>query len=404
MYQPSKKIIERYADVLVNFALNKGEGMKKGEVVHLIGNESAKPLFVEVLSAITKAGGHALTRYSPDSDKNFNVEREFYLNAKDHQLSFFPSRYFRGLIDEIHHTIFIESEADVEALRGIDPKKIMMSRRAMQPYREWRNEKENRGDFSWTLALYGTQAMAHEAGLSEKEYWKQIIHACFLNSADPVSQWKQTVQKINTIKKYLNSLHIEKLHIVGPDADLWITPGKKRIWEGGRGANIPSFEIFTSPDWRGTEGWMRFNQPCYSGGNLIKGVELEFKHGKVIRSKARQGEKFLKELIKTPNADKIGEYSLTDKRFSRITKFMATTLYDENIGGPNGNTHLAVGSSYHDCYDGDPAKPTKVQWAALGFNSSAVHQDFISTTPRTVTAYLTNGKEKVIYKNGMFLR
>ncbi len=402
MYTPDKKIIERYADVLVNFALNKGKGIKKGEVVHLIAEESAKPLFVATLASITKAGGHALTHYSPDHDKNFNTSRDFYLNAKDHQLNFFPAKYYRGLIDEIHHTIFIESEADVEALRGLDPKKIMTKRRSMKLYREWRDEKENRNAYSWTLALYGTPAMAREAGLSEKEYWKQIIDACFLNSSDPVGEWRRTVARINVIKKSLNNLHIEKLHVVGPDADLWVMLGEKRIWEGGRGANIPSFEIFTSPDWRGTEGWMRFNQPCYSGGNLIKGVELEFKKGKVVRSSARQGEKFLKELIKTPNADKIGEYSLTDKRFSRITKFMATTLYDENIGGPNGNTHLAIGSSYHDCYDGDPSKPTKAQWAKLGFNNSAVHQDFISTAPRTVTAYLQNGKEKVIYKNGMF--
>jgi aminopeptidase len=81
---------------------------------------------------------------------------------------------------------------------------------------------------------------------------------------------------------------------------------------------------------------------------------------------------------------------------------MATTLYDENIGGPNGNTHIALGGSYHDCYDGNPAKIAKTQWAELGFNDSAVHQDFISTAPRTVTAYLKNGKEKMIYKNGMF--
>ena len=147
---------------------------------------------------------------------------------------------------------------------------------------------------------------------------------------------------------------------------------------------------------------VRFNQPVYADGNLIKGVELEFKKGKVVRSSAKQGEKFLREMIKTKNANQIGEFSLTDKRFSKITKFMATTLFDENIGGPNGNTHIALGSSYHECFAGDPAKMAKVQWAKLGFNDSAVHQDFISTAPRTVTATLRDGKEKVIYREGKF--
>ncbi len=107
-------------------------------------------------------------------------------------------------------------------------------------------------------------------------------------------------------------------------------------------------------------------------------------------------------MIESPNADKIGEFSLTDSRFSRITKFMAETLYDENIGGSHGNTHIALGSSYHDCYNGNAAKLHKKDWEKLGFNDSSVHTDIISTTPRTVTAFLKNGQEKIIYKNGEF--
>jgi aminopeptidase len=402
MYQPSRKILERYADVMVNFAIGKGRGIRKGDVVQVTACESAKPLFVEILHAITKAGGHTISRYFPDDDKTFNVDRDFYLNAQDYQLRFFPSKYYRGFIDQMDHSIYIEGEADPRSLAGIDSKKIMMRRQSIKPYREWRDEKENRGAFSWTLALYGTKGMAREAGLTERAYWDQIIKACFLDLPNPVREWRRTVKGINTIKSWIDGLPIKKLHVVGPDADLWITLGERRIWEGGRGANIPSFEVFTSPDWRGTEGWMRFNQPVYMDGNMIKGVELHFKNGRVVRSRASQGEKLLKALIATPNGDKVGEFSMTDKRFSKITKFMATTLYDENIGGADGNTHIALGSSYHDCYDGNPAKPTKAQWAKLGFNSCAVHQDFISTAPRTVTAYLTNGKGKVIYKNGMF--
>ena len=107
-------------------------------------------------------------------------------------------------------------------------------------------------------------------------------------------------------------------------------------------------------------------------------------------------------MIKAGNADKIGEFSLTDKRFSRITKFMGETLYDENAGGPNGNFHIALGSSYHDAFDGDAAGKPKEHWQNLGFNDSAIHTDLVSTSPRTVTAILKNGTEKIIYKNGQF--
>lgn len=403
MYQPSKKVLERYADVIVNFALGGGRGIKKGDVVYVTAYEYAKPLYTELLSAITKAGGHALSNYQPNSDHVFNVSREFYVNAKDHQINFFPSKYFRGLIDEIDHSIFILSDTDMEALKGVDPRKIMTRGQALKPYRDWRNEKENRGEFTWMIALYGTGAMAKEVGLSEKEYWDEIIKACFLDNPHPIDKWRGVQKQIVDLKHRLTDLKIEKLHVKGPDADLWLTLGEKRAWDGGDGRNIPGFEVFTSPDWRGTNGWIRFNQPVYAHGHLIKGIELEFKKGIVVKAKAAKNQKLLEAMIRTPNGNKVGEFSLTDKRFSRIAKFMAETLYDENVGGPNGNTHIALGDSFHGCYAGDPAKLKKGNWAKLGFNDSSVHQDIISTAPRTVTAYLKNGKEIVIYKNGMFV-
>ena len=235
-----------------------------------------------------------------------------------------------------------------------------------------------------------------------KEYWGQIIKACFLDKANPVKEWKNVYGKIGEYKNKLNELKIEKLRVTGPDVDLKINMGEKRKWVGGSGRNMPSFEIFTSPDWRGAEGWAKFNQPLYSYGNLIEGIELEFKDGKVVKAKAYKNEKVLLEMIKAENADKIGEFSLTDKRFSRITKFMGETLYDENAGGPNGNFHIALGSSYHDTFDGDMADKSKEYWQNIGFNDSAIHTDLVSTSPRTVTATLYDGAEKVIYKNGQF--
>ncbi|OHA18418.1 MAG: thermophilic metalloprotease (M29) superfamily [Candidatus Taylorbacteria bacterium RIFCSPHIGHO2_01_FULL_46_22b] len=402
MYTPPKKILERYADVLVNFALRSGKGIKKGDVVHLVAYEIAKPLYRELRLAILKAGGHVIGDYRPDSGDRFPFDRDFFLHAKPHQLSFFPKKFAKGMLDEIDHNIFILSETDMHELEGIDPKKIMQKGLAWKPFMDWRREKENKGQYTWTLGLYGTEAEAKEARMSLKEYWQQIIKACFLDKKNPIAEWKKLYRDLEKTRLKLNALPIERLHVVGPDADLWIHLGKKRKWMGGSGRNIPSFELFTSPDWRGTEGWIRFNQPLYQYGVLIEGVELEFKNGRVVRAKARKNEKVLKQMIATKNADKIGEYSLTDRRFSRITKFMANTLFDENIGGKNGNTHLALGKSYQDCYIDDPGELSPQDWENLGYNDSSVHTDIISTAPRTVTAHLKNGKTKVIYKNGQF--
>lgn len=81
---------------------------------------------------------------------------------------------------------------------------------------------------------------------------------------------------------------------------------------------------------------------------------------------------------------------------------MANTLYDENYGGRYGNCHLAVGSSYRDTYDGDPADLSKVMKRKLGFNDSALHWDLVNTEKKIVTAHLRSGKKVLIYEDGKF--
>lgn len=406
-YIPSEAILRRYADVLVNFALNDGKGIKKGDVVQVSCPEIAKPLYLALQRAILKAGGHMIGDYHPDDDpvSGTGLARQFYELASPAQLDFFPKRAVRGMVDDVDHSIRILAPTDPHALKGVDPKKILRRGAASKLARDWKNEKEWKGKYTWTIALYGTAAMAKEAGLSPDEYWHQIIRACYLDETDPIGTWKKTYKEMEGYRKKLNAFapKVEKLHIEGVDADLWLTLGEKRAWLGGSGRNIPSFELFTSPDWRGTEGWIRFNQPLYRYGNRIEGIELYFKKGVVVKATAKTNEALLKQMVATPGADKVGEFSLTDSRFSRITKFMAETLFDENIGGPQGNTHIALGMSYRDCYAGDVKKFTTVQAKKLGYNDSSVHCDIVSTAQRTVTAHLKGGKQMIIYKDGRFV-
>jgi aminopeptidase len=192
-------------------------------------------------------------------------------------------------------------------------------------------------------------------------------------------------------------------HIESENIDLKITPGHKRKWIGLSGHNIPSFEIFLSPDWRGTKGLYFANQPSYRSGNFVKNVRLEFKKGAVNKIEAQIGENFAKnQLSMDKGANKVGEFSLTDKRFSKINKFMANTLFDENYGGKYGNCHVALGSSYSDTYDGDPKGLTKELKKKLGFNDSALHWDLVNTEKKRVVANLASGKRVTIYENGKF--
>jgi aminopeptidase len=399
-YQPSKEILDKYADVIVNFALGGGKGVREGEVVFLAVPECAKPLLLSLRRAVLKAGGHAIMNYIPDE-----VSKEFFEIASDDQISYFPEKFLRGRVEQMDHLVGIEADANPHELEGIDSKKIMMGQKAMKPYRDWRDEKENEGRFTWVLCLYGTSAMAKEAGLSEEEYWNEIIKACYLDFENPKEKWKEIQKEIFRVRDKLNSMKIEKLHIKSEGTDLFVKLGENRNWKGCDGRNVPSFEVFISPDWRGTEGHVTFTEPLYRYGNLIEGVYLEFKDGCVTKASATKGENVLKEMIAVENADKIGEFSLTDSRLSRISKYMATTLFDENTCGKSGkgNFHLALGNAYKDCFSGNPAKVKKEEWAEMGYNESAVHTDIVSTSDRVVTAVLSSGEKKVIYENGRFV-
>jgi aminopeptidase len=122
-----------------------------------------------------------------------------------------------------------------------------------------------------------------------------------------------------------------------------------------------------------------------------------------VKIQAAKGEEFVKKTLATDaGACQIGEFSLTDIRFSKIDKFMADTLFDENFGGRYGNCHVAVGVSYSDTFDGDPAKLTEARKKELGFNDSCIHWDIINTEDKLVTAKCKNGKTVTVYEKGKF--
>ena len=396
-YQPPKKIFDSYADVLINFALNQGQGIGKDEVVFLQVPECAKPMLVALRRVILAARAHAIIQYLPD-----HMGREFYQLASRKQLEFFPEKYLKGIVSQVDHFVSLIADTDKHELEGVDPTKIMTRTKAFAPYKKWREEKENQGRLTWTLGLYGTPAMAQEVGLTPKEYWQQIIKACFLDYNQPIKKWQKVTCEINRIKDQLNRLDIDSVRVQAEKTDLVIGLGQKRQWLGGSGNNIPSFEVFTSPDFSYTQGKIAFNQPLYIFGHLVEGVYLEFNRGRVIKAKAKKSEELLTEMIKVAGANQIGEFSLTDGRLSRITKFMGETLYDENRGGEQGNCHLALGSAYKDCYRGRKELLSDQDWQNLGFNDSVIHTDIVSTTKRIVTAKLKNGIQKVIYQNGQF--
>ena len=398
MYIPSNEILEKYANVMVNFALRNGKWIKKWDVVFVQISECAKPFYIPLQTAILKAWGQPIFQYLPDW-----VSRNYYENASEEQLSFAPLKYLQWRIDEITHNLYVIAESDLHELDGIEPSKIMQKIKANKAYREMRNKKERDWKFSWTICMYGTPAMAKEANLSEEEYRDQIIKACYLDEPDPVKKWKEVNTMIQQKRDILNEMKIQYVHVVWPDEDLKVKIGSDRAWAAGSGCNIPSFEVFTSPDCRDINWWVRFNQPLYRYGSLIEWIELEFKDWFVTKASAKKNDNILQDMIKIEWMKQVWEFSLTDARTSKITKFMAETLFDENVWWKYWNTHIALGMWFDECFNWDKSKLDDPEFKkSIWLNTSAEHVDIISTADRTVTATLADWSEKIIYENGMF--
>ena len=391
--------LEKYADVLLwGLKTARKVAMKKNEIV-LIQYDLAALKLAEILYArLLDLGMRPVQRMISTS----NMELSFYSKANPRQLTFITPGD-EELYKNINGRIYLHAPQSLTHLKDIDPARIGKAIVSRKPLKDILDKREELRQYAWTLCIVPTEELARQAKMSLKQYSTQVIKGCYLDCDDPVAQWLQIHKEVTAIKKRLSSLKVKYFHMESANLDLRITPGDERQWIGVSGHNIPSFEIFVSPDWRGTEGIYYANLPSFRSGNYIEDVRITFTKGKAVKIEAKVGEDFVKkQLAMDAGARQIGEFSLTDKRFSRIDRFMAETLFDENFGGKNGNCHIALGSSYSDTYSGDPAKLTPALKKKLGFNDSALHWDLVNTEQKTVTAHLTDGRKTIIYDRGVF--
>lgn len=391
--------LEKYAQVLF-------WGMQKarvtpfgpGDIVLIRTNIDALPLANAVQKLVLHKGLNPVLRISQPS----TLEKDYFSLAKEDQLSFVTPGD-RELYENMAGLVALNAPDSITHLQDIPPQKIATFSVARKFLRDIMNKREASRDFGWTLCLMPTQALAENSGQCVRTYADQIVRAAYLNDPDPVATWENIYHRAEKVKSWLNSLDVLYYHIESTSTDLKVYPGQNRRWLGVSGHNIPSFELFLSPDYRQTSGIYHADQPSYRSGNLVQGVTLEFEQGRAKVISAQKGEDFVRsQLEMDQGACRLGEFSLTDKRFSPIDTFMADTLFDENYGGEYGNCHVAVGSSYADTYAGDPEELTPERKEELGFNDSALHWDLVNTEPKKVTAFLHNGTKTVIYEDGMF--
>lgn len=135
---PNDNILKKYAELLINFALWSGKGVKKGDVVMLSVPESAKAILIHLQQAVLKAGAHPMIHFIPEG-----LSRLYFENASVEQLKWQPEDYLLERVKTGTHFVSIISTNDKFELKGVDSSKIMTAQKAIKFYIDARNKKEN---------------------------------------------------------------------------------------------------------------------------------------------------------------------------------------------------------------------------------------------------------------------
>jgi aminopeptidase len=223
--------------------------------------------------------------------------------------------------------------------------------------------------------------------------WEQIARICRLDADDPVRAWHERSDELLRTADRLNGAELDSLHFSGPGTDLTVglLPGAR--WEGGGETsadgvaylpNIPTEEVYTSPDPERTQGTVASTRPLLVSGRTVSGLRVRFEGGRAVQVDADDGAELMRELIaRDDNAGRLGEVALVDSasRVGESGLIFHDTLFDENAA-----SHLALGFGFSHLCD-DEATAARV-------NTSGIHTDFMIGGPEVeVTGTTRDGRE-----------
>ena len=266
--------------------------------------------------------------------------------------------------------------------------------------------------FPWTIAALPNKKWANivfnNDSTAYHKLYLTIMKMCMVDRDNPIEEWNKYIKENNYYKNILNDLNIIKMHYTNslgtdlyvelPSHNKWVNLDKPDAMGNQMIANMPSYEIFTSPDCRKTNGIVYASKPLYYNDICISDFWLEFKDGKVINCYAKEGQKILENLIQQERADYLGEVALVpyNSPISNTGLVFNETLFDENA-----SCHLALGSGFVKCFDGYE-KLDEEQLREKGLNVSTTHVDFMIGTNDLKIEAETNKGKVLIFKNGNF--
>lgn len=298
-------------------------------------------------------------------------------------------------------------------MNDIDPAKIQKMNTLRNESRPYYRNYVSQYKFPWCIAALPNERWAKSVFPNDDDAYHKlymnIIKMCMVDKEDPILAWENYIQKNNYYKNKLNELKITKMHYTNslgtdlyvekPQDCIWLNLDKTDFYGNKIISNMPSYEIFTTPDYRKTNGIVYSSRPLFYNGVCINNFFIKFKDGKVIDCGAETGEDILKSLIfNNKNACYLGEVALVpyNSPISNTGIVFKEILYDENA-----SCHLALGNGFEKCFP-NYKTCSEQELISRGCNKAFVHTDFmVGSSDLSIEADTIKGKV-LIFKNGNF--
>jgi aminopeptidase len=383
--------IAALADLVVAFGAN----LQPGQILAI----SSEPGKEELARAIAESAYARGALFVDLSVFDVHFKRARALHADPETLGFVPpwlGARARALGEHRCARVSLTGPVAPLIMDGIDPN--LLGRDTLPSLPE-SMQVIDAGTTNWTAAPCPTAAWARlvhpelEPAEALDRLWSDVVHICRLDEPDPIQAWNERLDALSATGAKLDDLALDALRFSGPGTDLTIGLLPSGRWCSARfetvdgivhAPNIPTEEVFTTPDPERVDGYVTSTKPLFTSGTTITGLKVRFEAGRAVSIEADEGAEVLRGLSQhDPGAARLGEVALVDRegRIGPLDTVFYDTLIDENA-----TSHIAIGQGYELAVR-EPDDLNRV-------NTSDIHVDFmIGDDAIAVTGVQRDGRE-----------
>jgi aminopeptidase len=383
--------LERYAELIVAVGAN----VQAGQLVDVwsaLGKE-------ELTRAVTAAAYRRGAKFVDVAYYDPYVKRARVEHVAEESLEYIPPWFGERALqlgEARAASISFSGPTAPGLFEDLDPQRL--GRDIYPRVKEWMKITNER-TVNWSVAPAPTESWAQlvypELDRAEAldRLWDAVVHVCRLDEEDAAAAWRERNADLAAAAERLTERRFDSVHLEGPGTDLTVGLLPTSSWIGGSDmtaegvehmSNLPTEEVFTTPDPERVEGTVRATMPLFTQGTVVEGLTVRFEGGRAVQVDADSGAEILRMLTtRDDGAARLGEIALVDRegRIGELDTVFYDTLLDENAA-----SHLALGSAYEQGVGSDDAGR---------INDSQIHLDFMVGGPEVDVTGITKDGDRV---------